>query len=164
MDAGNLTTVAETKFDRFLDTFSLKVLIALWCSATLLYIWGPEKVVIRFAFSSAPSLLEGHSHVFLFPAIASALLYFIHLILGFIPGFTGSTVITGKKDILYHKFLRRSLRTLKLAIPFIGFIAQAGSLLFNYGFHNQSSLFVDISLLLTLIPFFFYFIQSFRYL
>lgn len=164
MDAGNLSSVAETKFDRFLDTFSLKVLIALWCSALLLFIWGPEKVVMRFAFSKAPVLLDDHSHLFLYPAIASALIYFIHLIIGFVPGFTGATVVSGKNEIMYHKLIRRSLRMLKLAIPVIGFIAQAGSLLYNNGFTNGSSWFVDVAMLIVLIPFLNYFIRSFRYL
>lgn len=164
MDARNLTTVAETKFDRFLDTFSLKLLIALWCSALLLFIWGPEKVVMRFAFSKAPVLLDDHSYLFLFPAFASALHYFIKHIIGFVPGFTGTTVITGKNEIMYHKLIRRSLRMLRIAIPVIGFISQAGNVLYNNGFSNSSSWFVDVIVLIVLIPFLIYFIRSFRYL
>jgi hypothetical protein len=164
MTADNLKTGVEEKFDGFLDGFSFKVLLALWCSAFLLYIWGPEKVVMRFSFLNSSLLLEDHSHLFLYPAIASALMYFINRTTGIILGSTTSTVAIGQKEILHHKYIRRSFRSLNLALPFIGFITQAGSLLYSFGFNNQLSWFVVIALIIAFIPFVYYIVKSIRYL
>lgn len=164
MTAGNLKTGVEEKFDTLLDSLSLKLLLALWCSALLIYIWGPEKVVMRFSLLNSPLLLEDPSHLFLYPAIASALMYFINRTSGILIGSTSTEDFTNQKDLLYHKLIRRSLRSLNLALPFIGFVAQAGSLLYMFGFTNYLSWFVVIATIVSFIPFLYYLIKSFRYL
>lgn len=164
MTAGNLKTGVEEKFDNFLDGFSLKVLLALWCSALLFYGWGPEKVVMRFSLLNSNFLLEDPSHLFLYPAIASALMYFINRTSGIKLGSTITEDFTSQKDLLYHKLIRRSLRSLNLALPFIGFVSQAGSLMYSFGFTNYLSWFVVVATIISFIPFLYYIIKSFRYL